>query len=189
MNMFFFFPLNKPAISSNICSSAPVGASSVWPSEPVYGSNVHGSKLIRPINVRAIKPTNTSNVSSCEPVGVRNVRPSEPKVIMLASNTRPSKTFNANNVCSGKTICANTSVQVDLSAEISKLRFLLIYENMLKSIATARSECTAKQENKTSYNTSYMFLIWLTSLAAIEKEIKTQVEKRNVHNFKKYWTD
>ena len=29
-----------------------------------------------------------------------------------------------------------------------KLRFLLIYENMLKSIATARSECTAKQQNK-----------------------------------------
>ena len=29
-----------------------------------------------------------------------------------------------------------------------KLRFLLIYKNMLKSIATARSECTAKQQNK-----------------------------------------
>ena len=34
-----------------------------------------------------------------------------------------------------------------------KLRSLLIYENMLKSIATARSEGTAKQENKVSYNT------------------------------------
>ena len=34
-----------------------------------------------------------------------------------------------------------------------KLRFLLIYESMLKSIAAARIECTAKQENKTSYNT------------------------------------
>ena len=33
-----------------------------------------------------------------------------------------------------------------------KLRSLLIYENMLKSIATARSEGTAKQENKASYN-------------------------------------
>ena len=33
-----------------------------------------------------------------------------------------------------------------------KLQFLLIYENMLKSIAVARSECTAKQENKASYN-------------------------------------
>ena len=28
---------------------------------------------------------------------------------------------------------------------------------MLKNIATARSECTAKQENKTSYNTDYIF--------------------------------
>ena len=40
-----------------------------------------------------------------------------------------------------------------------KLRFLLIYENMLKSIATARSECTAKHENhenKASYNTDYI---------------------------------
>ena len=39
-----------------------------------------------------------------------------------------------------------------------KLRFLLIYENMLKSIATARSECTAKPkyENKVSYNTDYL---------------------------------
>ena len=27
--------------------------------------------------------------------------------------------------------------------------------NMLKSIAKARSECTAKQENKASYNTDY----------------------------------
>ena len=27
---------------------------------------------------------------------------------------------------------------------------------MLKSIATARNECTAKQENKASYNTYYI---------------------------------
>ena len=32
-------------------------------------------------------------------------------------------------------------------------RFLLIYKNMLKSIAMARSECRAKYENKASYNT------------------------------------
>ena len=37
-----------------------------------------------------------------------------------------------------------------------KFRFLLIYENMLKSIATARSECTAKHENKASCNTDYI---------------------------------
>ena len=35
---------------------------------------------------------------------------------------------------------------------------LLIYEIMLKSIATARSECTAKQQNKASYNTCYIVL-------------------------------
>ena len=34
-----------------------------------------------------------------------------------------------------------------------KLQFFLIYENMLKGIATARGECTAKQDNKTAYNT------------------------------------
>ena len=38
-----------------------------------------------------------------------------------------------------------------------KLRFLLIYENVLKSIATARSERTAKHKNNTSYNTEYIF--------------------------------
>ena len=37
-----------------------------------------------------------------------------------------------------------------------KLRFLLIHENMLKSIATARSEFTAKHKNKASYNTDYI---------------------------------
>ena len=34
-----------------------------------------------------------------------------------------------------------------------KLQFLLIYENMVKSIATARSECTTKYENKANHNT------------------------------------
>ena len=38
---------------------------------------------------------------------------------------------------------------------VVKLRFLLICENMLESIATARSECTRKHENKASYNTDY----------------------------------
>ena len=37
-----------------------------------------------------------------------------------------------------------------------KLRFLLIYENMLICITTAGSKCTAKQENKASYNTDYL---------------------------------
>ena len=37
-----------------------------------------------------------------------------------------------------------------------KLRFLLVYENMLKSIATARSECTAKHKNKAGCNTDWI---------------------------------
>ena len=32
----------------------------------------------------------------------------------------------------------------------------MIYKNMLKSIATARSESTTKHENKASYNTDYI---------------------------------
>ena len=30
------------------------------------------------------------------------------------------------------------------------------YKNMLQNIATARSECTAKHENKSSHNTDYI---------------------------------
>ena len=46
--------------------------------------------------------------------------------------------------------------EISLKIWAAKLRYLLIYENMLKSIATAHSECTAKQENKASYNTYYI---------------------------------
>ena len=45
---------------------------------------------------------------------------------------------------------------VSLEIWAVKLRFLLIYENMLKNIATASSECTAKYKNKASYNTDYI---------------------------------
>ena len=37
-----------------------------------------------------------------------------------------------------------------------KTLFLLIYENMLKNIATARSACSAKHENKANQNTGYI---------------------------------
>ena len=37
-----------------------------------------------------------------------------------------------------------------------KTLFLLICQNMLKSIGTTRNECTAKQENKTSNDTDYI---------------------------------
>ena len=47
-------------------------------------------------------------------------------------------------------------MRISLELWAVKLRFFLIYENMLKSIATARSECIAKHENKASYNTDYI---------------------------------
>ena len=56
---------------------------------------------------------------------------------------------------------------------------------MLKSIATARSECTAKQENKASYNTYYIVPDLIDFFGDDWKEIKTQIEKRNIHNCKK----
>ena len=37
-----------------------------------------------------------------------------------------------------------------------KLRLFLINGNMLKSIATGHSECTAKHENKASHNADYI---------------------------------
>ena len=53
---------------------------------------------------------------------------------------------------------------------------------MLKSIATVRSECTAKHENKASYSTDYIAAN-LTDLFGDDwKEIKTQVGKINIHN-------
>ena len=70
-----------------------------------------------------------------------------------------------------------------------KLLFLLIYEIMLKSIATARSECTAKQENKASYNTYYIVPDLIDFFGDDWEEIKTQTEKRNINNCKKYCTD
>ena len=54
-----------------------------------------------------------------------------------------------------------------------KLRFLLIYENMLTSIATARRECTAKQENKASYNTDNIVPDLIDIFGDYWKEIKT----------------
>ena len=33
-----------------------------------------------------------------------------------------------------------------------------MYENILKNIRTARSECTTQYENKASYNTDYIVL-------------------------------
>ena len=53
---------------------------------------------------------------------------------------------------------------------------------MLESIATARSECTSKQENKASYNTYYIVPDSIDFFADDWKEIKTQTEKRKIHD-------
>ena len=70
-----------------------------------------------------------------------------------------------------------------------KLRFYFIYENMLKNIATARSEYTVIQENKASYNTDYTVPDLMDFFGDDWREIKTQTEKRNIHNCKKYCSD
>ena len=48
---------------------------------------------------------------------------------------------------------------------------------MLKSIGTARSECTAKRENKATYNTGYIVPDMIDFFDDDWKEIKTQIEK------------
>ena len=60
---------------------------------------------------------------------------------------------------------------------------------MLKSIAMARNECTAKQENKASYNTDYTVPDLVHFFGNDWKNIKTQTEKTNLHSCRKYCTD
>ena len=60
---------------------------------------------------------------------------------------------------------------------------------MLKRIATARSECTAKPENKASYNTYYIVPNLIGFFGDDWKQIEMQSEKRNIQNCKKYCTD
>ena len=60
---------------------------------------------------------------------------------------------------------------------------------MLKNIATAHSESTAKHENKASCNTGYIVPDLIDFFGNDWKEIKRQTEKRNIHNCKKYCTD
>ena len=59
---------------------------------------------------------------------------------------------------------------------------------MLKSIATACNQCTAKQENQVSYNTDYIVPDLIDFFGDDLKEIKTHTEKKNIHNCKKYCT-
>ena len=60
---------------------------------------------------------------------------------------------------------------------------------MLKNIATARSECTVIQENKARYNTDYTVPDLMDFFGDDWREIKTQTEKRNILNCKKYCSD
>ena len=57
---------------------------------------------------------------------------------------------------------------------------------MMKNIATARSDCAAKHENKASYNIDYIVPKFFGN---DWKEIKTQIEKRNIHICEKHCTD
>ena len=66
-----------------------------------------------------------------------------------------------------------------------KTQISLIYENILKSIATARSECATKHENKASYNKDFIVPDLIDFFGDDWKEIKTQIEKRNIYICKK----
>ena len=48
---------------------------------------------------------------------------------------------------------------------------------MLKSIATARRDCTGKHENKASYNTDYIVPDLIDSLAMTEKRLKRRLKE------------
>ena len=73
--------------------------------------------------------------------------------------------------------------------EIFNNSFFTELLKMLKSIATARSECTVKQENKANYNRGYIVPDLIDFFGDDPKEIKTQTEKINIHNCEKYCSD
>ena len=58
---------------------------------------------------------------------------------------------------------------------------------MLKSIATARSECTTKQGNKASYNTDYIVPDLIEFFGDDWKELKKDWKKK--YDCKTYCTD
>ena len=60
---------------------------------------------------------------------------------------------------------------------------------MLKRIATARSECTTKHENKASFNIDYIVPDLIDFIGDAQKEIKANIQKRNINNCKKYISD
>ena len=54
---------------------------------------------------------------------------------------------------------------------------------MLKSIATARSECTTKHKNKASYSTGYIVSSLIDFFGDDLKEIRIQIEKGNTDGY------
>ena len=60
---------------------------------------------------------------------------------------------------------------------------------MLKRIATARSECKTKHENKASCNIDYIVPDLIDFIGDARKEIKANIQKRNINNCKKYISD
>ena len=70
-----------------------------------------------------------------------------------------------------------------------KTPIFLTYENLLKKFATASSKCTTKHKNKASYNTGYIVSDLIDFFGDDLKEIRAQIEKRNIYICKKYCTD
>ena len=54
---------------------------------------------------------------------------------------------------------------------------------------TAHSECTTKYENKTGYNTDYIVPDYIDVVGDDLKEMRKQIEKRNIYIREKFWTD
>ena len=61
---------------------------------------------------------------------------------------------------------------------------------MLKSIATARGECTMKYENMASYNTHYIVPDLIDLIGSwLKSDQKTGSQKQGFHGYEKCYTD
>ena len=59
----------------------------------------------------------------------------------------------------------------------------------LRKYVEKHHECTAKQENQTTYIADYIVPDLIDFFGDDWEEIKKQTEKRNIHNCEKYCTD
>ena len=62
-------------------------------------------------------------------------------------------------------------------------------QKFVEKHCNGRCESTTKHENKASYNTDYIVPDLIDFPDDYWKEIKMQIEKRSIHNCKKYCTD